>query len=216
MSYGTNPPGYPPPSGGPGFDAPNPYGPPQAPLGQPGGMLSPPGGAMKWLFIAGHGGCFLFTFAGGILNAMLPASQGGGVTFGNMVAGVGALPLILVPIAAFVWLYKSWACVPPDMRYTDGGKFVSPRAAVGKMFIPFYNLYWTFVASVGLCEAINRSLVQRGAVPSAPKPLAIAACIVNLVPYCNLLVGPILWLVLMFMVDGAKRDLVNRTGAIAY
>ena len=36
-----------------------------------------------------------------------------------------------------------------------------------------------------------------------------AAGVVQIVPYINWLVGPVLWITYMFMVDRAKRDLTN-------
>jgi len=117
-----------------------------------------------------------------------------------------------VPIASLVWLYQAWSTVPQEMRYSDGGKWVTPGRAIGFLFIPFYNLYWVFVANVGLCEAVNRTLLARGGQPRAPRGLAIAACVAHLVPYCNLLVAPILWAIYMFQVDGARREMLAGQG----
>ena len=68
------------------------------------------------------------------------------------------------------------------------------------------------MANIGLCEAINRTLVAQGKQPKAPKGLAIAACIGQLVPYCNMLAGPVLWTVYMFMVDGARKEMLSQGG----
>lgn len=168
---------------------------------------------MKWLFLAGWAGYWVFAAGGGVM-AYLAAASGGASSDGAQVAGmlpiIGIVFLFLVPIASMIWLYKAWSTVPPEMRYTDGGKQVTPGTAVGYCFIPFYNLYWIFVANVGLCEAINRSLLARGGQARAPRGLAIAACVAHLVPYCNLLASPILWTIYMFSVDGARKELAAR------
>ena len=192
----------------------NPY---QAPGGMQvtGALLAPPGGAMKWLYIAGHAGYWLFAVGGVVLTAVL-AEPGGRASDASasaaMVPLMGVVFLIVALVAAMVWLHKAWSSVPDQMRYTDAGRWITPGQAVGYNFIPFYNLYWVFVANLGLCEAINRTLVAQGKQPKAPKGLAIAACVSQLVPYCNLLVGPILWAVYMFMVDGARKEVLSQGG----
>lgn len=216
---GYGPPGYGPPapgfgpSGAPGAPSANPYAAPgAAPAWEPpvGGV---PGAGMKWLYLAGWAGYYLFAIGGGVMTYLATASGGAGsdgAEMASMLPLIGVVFLVLAPIGSMVWLYKAWTTVPPDMRYTDSGKWITPGTAVGYCFIPFYNLYWIFVANVGLCEAINRTLLARGGQPRAPKGLAIAACIGQLVPYCNLLFGPILWTVYMFMLDGARKELVGR------
>jgi len=170
---------------------------------------------MKWLYIAGHAGYWIFAI-GGIAVAAALAQPGGGASDGAALASmlplIGVVFLLAALVGALVWLYKAWASVPDQMRYTDAGKWITPGQAVGYNFIPFYNLYWIFVANMGLCEAINRTLVAQGKQPKAPRGLAIAACVSQLVPYCNILVGPILWAVYMFMVDSARRDMLSTGG----
>jgi hypothetical protein len=226
--------GVPPPPGGygppPGYGAPPGYAQPGTALAPPGPPGANPyaapgattwegpagtvdGAGMKWLYLAGWGGYYLFAIGGGVMSYLV-AAGGGASSDLAQVAGllplVGVVFLLLAPIGSMVWLYKSWSTVPQDMRYTDSGKWITPGTAVGYCFIPFYNLYWIFVANVGLCEAINRTMLARGGQPRAPKGLAIAACVAQLVPYCNLLVGPILWSVYMFMLDGARKEMVAR------
>ena len=178
-----------------------------------GSLVAPPGAAMKWLYIGGHAGYWLFA-VGGVLLAAALSSDGGtpsdGAAFASMIPLLGVVFLLVALVAAMVWLYKGWESVPGQMRYTDAGRWITPGQAVGYNFIPFYNLYWVFVANLGLCEAINRTLVAQGKQPRAPKGLAIAACVSQLVPYCNLLVGPILWAVYMFMVDGARKEMLSQ------
>jgi hypothetical protein len=76
-------------------------------------------------------------------------------------------------------------------------------AALG-VLIPFYNLYWIFIANVSLCNAINRQLERLGSPKRAPVALAIVTCIFQLVPYVNLVVGPFLWAIHVIFVDRAQ------------
>ena len=178
-----------------------------------GATLDPPGGAMKWLYIAGYASYWLFAIGGVALTVAMTSAGGApgdGATVASMLPILGFLFVVVAFVAAMVWLHKAWSSVPDQMRYTDAGRWITPGQAVGYNFIPFYHLYWVFVSNLGLCEAINRTLVAQGKQPRAPKGLAIAACVTQLVPYCNLLVGPILWAVYMFMVDGARREMMSQ------
>jgi NADH:ubiquinone oxidoreductase subunit 6 (subunit J) len=170
---------------------------------------------MKWLYVGAVAGIWLFGVGGVVLAAAL-TPEGGAASDGAAVASM--LPLmavvffILAVVAAMVWLHSAWSSVPEQMRYMDSGKWITPGQAVGYCFIPFYNLYWFFMASIGLCEAINRTMVAQGKPPKAPKGLAIASSVAQVVPYCNYLVAPILWTVFMFMVDGARREMNSQGG----
>jgi len=224
MSHGNGPPlGGPPPRGdrgapagygvpAGGYGASNPYQAPGA-VNQTGlGTLGPPGAALKWLYLGGHAGYWLFTLAGILLAVVLtdgksPESQR--ATLASELPLAGVLFLLVSLVAAAVWLHMAWASVPASMRCTDRGRWITPGKAVGYLFVPVYNLYWMFVANQGLCEAVNRVLLAQGAQPRAPRGLATTACVVQVIPYFNLLVAPILWAVYMFQVDGARREMLN-------
>ena len=176
-------------------------------------LVDAPGTALKWLFIGGHLGYWLFVVGGVVLSAAMatPGSPpDGAAAVASLVPLLGVVFIFGAYVVSLVWLSKCWASLPEQMRYTEGGRWVTPAQAAWYCLIPFYNLYWMFVANVGLCDAINRTLAAQGAQPRAPKGLAIAACVAQLVPYCNFLVGPILWTVYMFMVDGARREMLSR------
>jgi hypothetical protein len=191
----------------------NPYAAPGAAAWEAPAAGSVPGGALKWFYVAGWGGYWVLAIVGTIVSGMVTSAGGSSdeAMIGMVLTLVGVLGIPLAITCGLVWLYKAWNTVPPDMRYTDGGKWVTPGRAVGYCFIPLYHLYWIFVANVGLCDAINRTLLARGGQARAPKGLAIAACVGHLVPYCNLLVSPILWTVYMVMLDGARKEMVART-----
>jgi hypothetical protein len=67
---------------------------------------------------------------------------------------------ILFSIPAVVFyaliLHRGWSAVQ------DGITDVTPGKAVGFGFIPFFNLYWNFVALVGLTKQFNRIADARG------------------------------------------------------
>jgi hypothetical protein len=139
----------------------------------------------------------------------------------NSTVDAGALAmLVAVPlfftylIATLVWIYKSWEMLPDSMRYTASGTHVSPGQAVGCLFIPFYNLYWYFVCSVGLCSALNMALTGLGSPKRASTGLATAAAIFQVIPYVNILVAPFMWLIFMFNVEEAKREYARLSGRV--
>jgi hypothetical protein len=225
--------GYAPPAGGFGAPTNQPqYG--QAPYGATPGYGPTPGyapmpnfGAPAYGGYGGHGApepaltsgspSLRWWILGTYLGMMVPSVIGGaiqGASQGNdtmMMIG-SIISLLTWPIfigyfvLVLVWIYKSWEMLPPALRMTGSGTFVSPGQAVGYLFIPFYNLYWYFVVSVGLCHAYNRVLAGYNSPKRASTGLATAAAVVQVIPYINFVVAPILWLVFMFNVDGAKRE----------
>lgn len=66
--------------------------------------------------------------------------------------------ILWVPMTVFesLILHRGWAAVQ------DGQTDVSPGKAVGFGFIPFFSLYWNFVANVGLMRHFNRLAEARG------------------------------------------------------
>ena len=52
-------------------------------------------------------------------------------------------------------LHKLWCLIPAHEAKTTPGK------AVGFLFIPFFNLYWNFIAIYGLAQALNSQIKQR-------------------------------------------------------
>jgi hypothetical protein len=121
---------------------------------------------------------------------------------------VGNIVLFVFGIAiGLFWLADAWRRIPESERYTASGQRVSPGHAAGGVFIPFYNLWWIFVANVGLCSATNRQLERLGSRTRAPAGLAVFACIVQLVPYVNLVLAPLVWAGFAIAVDGAQREM---------
>ena len=117
--------------------------------------------------------------------------------------GMGVFALLLIVIAvlmtvfAMILLYRYWVVMQPYSKRTTPGK------AVGFLFIPFFNLYWMFVAYHGLAKDIDTYLDQNRQ-SKAPRPssgLVLATVIlmlVSFVPYLGNLAGLAL-LVLLFI-----------------
>ncbi len=100
------------------------------------------------------------------------------------VAGMVLLQLVTFGIFPLIWLGLMHDKMPRT-RSDDP----SAGKAIGFMFIPFFNLYWMFFNYLRLCDRINDQRAMRGLAPSAPRGLAMASCILMLIPYLNLLVG---------------------------
>ncbi|MFM2241638.1 MAG: hypothetical protein RLZ97_493 [Verrucomicrobiota bacterium] len=66
-------------------------------------------------------------------------------------------------IVGLVHLHRAWALLQPNTA------FATPGRAVGFLFIPFYNLYWVFVAYWRWSQEWNRLVVQSGKHPLAPR-----------------------------------------------
>lgn len=96
------------------------------------------------------GSVLLFLGFGGLFFLEHPYSEGDRTGGG---AGVGIFLIVLLifflavcvlGLLAFIYkcilLYRLWSLVPPEEAATTPGK------AVGFQFIPFFNLYWNFIA----------------------------------------------------------------------
>ena len=79
----------------------------------------------------------------------------------TLLAVAGGLQLLVSVISigtivAFcIMLYRLWGQVQ------DGKPRATPSQAVGGFFIPFYNLYWMFVATLGLVAELNNRMLRR-------------------------------------------------------
>lgn len=70
----------------------------------------------------------------------------------------------------------------------------SAGKAIGFSFIPYFNLYWFFFNGLRLCDRLALQYRVRGLRPKSPRGIVLAATVVTVIPYVNILVGlPILW-----------------------
>lgn len=98
---------------------------------------------------------------------------------------IGLIPAFAGLVLGFVLLYRFWGSIQDNQPRTTPGK------AVGFCFIPFFNLYWCYVAYVGLAKDMNTYLTERN-IPAPPvsEGLALAYFILmlcSMVPYLGLL-----------------------------
>ncbi len=206
--YGYSPPGY--------GQSHNPYAAPQA-FGPPGYSPQAPqspiayrahGGGLKWAYLATLLGGIAVGILGGIIAAAGEEDVGAAIAvLGLLAAFFGRL------VFALIWLFVAWDAVPVDYRVTSSGRRVSPGEAVGFMFIPFFNLYWMFVASGGLADALDYMSRSSGSHRQAGKGTSLAACICQFIPYLNFLVAPFVWFAFMFQIDGAAKALEQASAA---
>ena len=77
---------------------------------------------------------------------------------------------------------------------------------IGFLFIPLFNYYWVFRFVLALTDRLNFQFRLRGQRPPLSRGLALASCIVLVIPY----VGVITWLILMPIVAGQWQAATNR------
>ena len=97
---------------------------------------------------------------------------------GFVMYGLCLLCMLLSMIFFYINVYRAWLCLSAGAPRTTPGK------AVGMMFVPFYNLYWIFVAIAGLPKDWNRVMnsytdLQTG--PRLNEGLFLIFCIGSLV-----------------------------------
>ncbi|MDQ3033032.1 MAG: hypothetical protein M3Y87_11480 [Myxococcota bacterium] len=163
---------------------------------------------IKFIFV----GCYAATFGLGIAAVVLGAvaesmDRGLGELVGMVVMAPAVLTLLGWFVSALWWIHDAWESVPEAYREVPVIGPVQPSTAVGLFFVPCFNVFWIFVCNIGLSESINRALAAQGSATRVPTWLAVLACCLHLVPYCNLLFGPLLWFGYMLMADKAREEL---------
>jgi len=121
--------------------------------------------------------------------------------------GLDLLLMIPATILYLVWLYKAWAAVPEQYRSA------TPGAAVGFLFIPFYNYYWVFRALPGLSASIRRAreAVDPGRTGSAGFGIGVTAAVILIIPYVNMIAWPFV-LIWVILANGAKNRMLRSLG----
>lgn len=132
---------------------------------------------------------------------------------GAAIAGIGIFIIILAvallitgAVFLYVLYYKMWAAIQ------DGCARTTPGKAVGFMFIPIFNIYWTFQAVWGFSKDYNEFL-RRHSIDAKPlsEGLFLWACItpfLGFIPFVGWLAN-IAVLVLYIMVMNASCDAIN-------
>jgi len=206
----------------------NPYAPPQPPAGYGYDYRGPPVVGftgdlrghkpwVKWAYLVVLVVSVL-ALVGGIVCMVMSddVRTSGDEDTAGLLAGIGALGvfgglmLFYVKLAlALVWLHAAWSWVPFEQRFLASGKPITPGGAVGFMFIPYYNLYWMFVANTGLCDALERMrlTLPTPTTRATPRGLAIGAAVCQIIPLANLVVAPFLWFFYMHSLDAVRAEL---------
>jgi len=127
---------------------------------------------------------------------------------GGFIGGI-VLAVLLLYAQIFIglfWIYKVWSWLPEDQRWSKHWKGrIEPMMAAGMMMIPYFHYYWMFVIDCGICDAMDRMRVQYPTSRMAPKQLAIAACICQLI--IPMPVGSILWFMFMSRIEAMTKDM---------
>ena len=140
--------------------------------------------------------CFILIFAvGGILasnegTATESSEETAGIAV-FVILGVMCLLYLFSTIYFYIILYRSWDC----LRF--GAPRTTPGKAIGMLFIPFYNIYWLFVAISGLPQDWNRIVASHDGLKMAPRMsegVFLTFCI------CTLVFPPVSLIMMFIMV----------------
>lgn len=127
----------------------------------------------------------------------------------------GALARIVISL---FWIHAAWTDVPVQ---TQHDLRISPGKALGFLFVPFVNLYWTFAMPWRLCTAIDRVLVEAGRARAAPFAVALLAPTLNVlhailtkttagVPvFLTFVATSALWFLFMVRCDRARAGMLH-------
>ena len=112
-------------------------------------------------------------------------------------------------IFSMVWLNVMHGALP-KVRSDDP----STGKAIGFCFIPFFNLYWIFFTYRRLCLRVDEQRILYGLSPSHLTGIATTACIFQVIPYINALIGyTIISPIFIGQMQSSVNELVARTAA---
>jgi hypothetical protein len=101
--------------------------------------------------------------AAGMDQEAVTDAAAGKVFLGLLMLGLGGLSMALSTVFFLITLHRAWSCL------AWGAPATTPGKAVGMLFIPFYNLYWMFVAIAGLPKDWNRIVASHENLKAAPR-----------------------------------------------
>lgn len=86
----------------------------------------------------------------------------------------------------------------------------SAGKAIGFSFIPYFNLYWVFFNSLRLADRVSLQFKLRDLPDRAPRDVMLAASVLTVIPYVNILIGlPILWTIATCMLQSKVNKLAE-------
>jgi len=112
--------------------------------------------------IVGRVGVYLFYGSGGYDEELMIA--------GGIVSGVALLFTIPFSIMALIYIHRQWKLLQPEGT-------ISPGAAVGLLFVPFFNLYWMFVVWHRYAREFNLLADNTRQDPSIRLSLGLSTCV---------------------------------------
>jgi len=148
--------------------------------------------------------------AGGVLG---PDTDAGGafMILGGISAAFLYMSLFAYSIVNLVSAYKFWSWIPPEQRHTNlWKKYISPGAAVGFMFIPYFNIFWMFVIYLGIADILER---MRVAYPTDRESAKNRALMMLIVPMIFFPAGPFLHYFFDKHVEAMANDMQARMPA---
>ena len=111
----------------------------------------------------------------GIMAAMVASSPG---HVDELIPAI-PLPLLLAVIFMYVLMHKAWSAIQ------DGQARTTPGKAVGFMFIPFFNIYWMFIAIGSWGKGYNAFAERHGVQHRASAGLFTLHCVCTLIPFVS-------------------------------
>lgn len=140
-------------------------------------------------------------------------------TVGAFVALAAAGSIVASAVWWWIFLYRLW---DQAQSFTNRAR---PGQAVGFLFIPFFNLYWNFVAYHHLAKAMNGHMARGGFNPQLRinEGLVLAACILQIavvfLPWWSPLTG-LAWLIccviIAFQLRNAGQAIAEQASQLPY
>ena len=166
----------------------------------------------KWFYIGGYFGGFVVSIVLAVaISVTFAVFAGPHPSDGPPLAMLGFLLLAMLPmlfgvIVYFMFIYRMWASIQ------DGQARMTPGAAVGFCFIPFFNFYWIFQVFQGFAQDYNKYLARRQLTfQRLNEQLFLSYSIVTLfsmIPYLGILALPVVT-VMQVIVISKTCDAVN-------
>ena len=142
-------------------------------------------GLIAGLFIAAMAGFVGFLVLGGVqlstLHTKVDAEGEIPVPTGLGIAGIlyviGLIASLALSVLTLIYVYRAWKYIQDLPGVTS-----TPGKAIGFMFIPFFNLYWLFIAYWGWSKDYNRRrTMTNNDGPEASEGLFMVFCILTLI-----------------------------------